>query len=97
MRRHIIGIFGLILLAMAGGLMAWGDTPAWEAACLRVGSVLTVLWLAYDDLARCPRWLLGAAPLLLVLLALRPHWFWFVLPVLIVLAILRPRRPRGSA
>jgi hypothetical protein len=50
---------------------------------------MTVLWLAYNDVRRMPPWLLGAIPVVIVLLAVKPRWFLFVLPILIVIGVLQ--------
>jgi len=94
MRRHLIGIiaFVLLLLAVACWIWSWGrDWPQLEAAFWRVGAMLAVVWLAYDELKRLPAWLLGAVPVLLVILALKPRWFLFFLPLLLLLAFVWPR------
>ncbi len=94
MRRHVIGILALLLLlgAVACWMRAWGrDCPQLEAACWRVGALLAVLWLAYDEVHRLPAWLFGVVPVLLVILALRPRWFLFFLPLLLLLAFVWPR------
>ncbi len=53
-----------------------------------------VIWLAYPEVARLPRWLLGTVPVLAVFLALRPKLFLIAVPVVIALAILKPKAPR---
>jgi hypothetical protein len=51
--------------------------------------------MAYEDLRRVPPWLMGALPVLLMIIAFRPRWFLYILPVLIMLAALRPRKRRS--
>ncbi len=96
MRRHAIGIIALVLLAIAGVLWLWptegNELLGLEAACWRVGALMGVLWVAYSDVQRIPAWLLGVAPVLVVLLAWKPRLFLFVAPVVICIAILRPRK-----
>ena len=53
---------------------------------------MAVLWLAYPQVKRLPAWLLGAIPLLVVILAVRPKWFLILLPIVIALAYLNPKR-----
>lgn len=94
MRRHVIGMIALLLLSggVACWVQSWGrNYPQLEAACWRVGALMAVLWLAYDEVHRLPAWLLGAVPVLLVILALRPRWFLFFLPLLLLLAFVWPR------
>jgi hypothetical protein len=86
----------LLLGAVACSFWAPGqDYAALEAAFWRVGAVMAVFWLAYDDLRRLPPWLLGALPFVLFIFAFKPRWFVFILPVLIVLAVVWPRK-RGQ-
>jgi hypothetical protein len=95
MRRHAVGIIAVLLLLGAVAFWIWpaeGEGhPALEAACWRVGALMAVLWAAWPDIGRLPRWMAWAIPVLVVLLALRPRWFLLAIPILIVLAILKPR------
>lgn len=100
MRRHAIGVIALILLLGAVGLWIWPlDNASWhemlKAACWRLGPCMAVLWLAYPQVNRLPAWLLGAIPLLLVILAAKPKWLLIAIPIIIALAILKPRSPSG--
>jgi len=67
-----------------------------KSACSRLGPCMAVLWLAYPQVKRLPPWLLGAVPLLVVILAVRPKWFLIALPIVILLAFLRPKAPRSG-
>ena len=95
MRRHLIGIIGLLLLCGAAAFWIWPPTDAWtvqlHSACQRVGPVLIVLWIAYKELDRLPGWILATFPVLLVVLAIKPRIFLMLIPLLIALAILQPR------
>lgn len=98
MRRYAIGVIALILLSGGVALWIWPLEDAnWhqmlQSACWRLGPCMAVLWLAYPQVKRLPAWLLGAIPLLLVILAARPKWFLVALPIVIALAILKPRSP----
>lgn len=64
------------------------------AACVRVGAVMAVLWLAYDEVSRLPAWIWAAVPLLLALLAFKPKALLIAVPIIIALVILKPRRPK---
>jgi hypothetical protein len=99
MRRHAVGLIAIVLLSLAVYFWIWPPTgPAGQelqAAFGRIGVVMVVIWLAYDQLKRVPGWLLWTLPVMLVALAWRPKWLLVLIPALIVLAILRPRpRPR---
>lgn len=95
MRRHAIGAISLVLLGIAAGFLIWPPTGPngqdLESACLRVGAVMAVIWLAYQHLERVPAWLWFALPVFLLALARRPQMLLFLIPLGIVLAILRPR------
>ena len=96
MRRHAIGIIAVLLLGTAGTLWLWpivdDGSQVIGAACLRVGVLMAVLWIAYTDVQRIPAWVLGVVPVLMVLVALRPRLFPYVVPIVLFIAILRPRK-----
>lgn len=95
MRRPAIGIIALLLLAAAAALWKWpvGDgNGLYLGACVRVGSVMAVLWLAYDEVSRLPGWVWATVPALLVILAVRPRWLLIAIPIVLVLSIIKPRR-----
>ncbi len=94
MRRTAIGLIALVLLATATALWAASVSgyEAFHGACARVGAVMAVAWLAYDQIARLPTWILAAVPALLVILAIRPKWLLVAIPLVIAIAILKPRR-----
>lgn len=96
MRRHAVGLIALVLLLLGSGLWLWSPDSegAYQMAflaCLKMGGLMLILWIAYRDVERLPAWLLATFPLLLGILAIRPRWFLFFLPLVIALAILRPR------
>jgi len=96
MRQHVLGILGLILLVGAVYFRYWPMADErWQvwtlSACTRLGPVLVILWFAYDDLQRVPRWLLPVVLIVLIVLAIRPKLLLLAVPVLVALAILRPR------
>ena len=97
MRRHAIGIIGLLLLIGAVVFWIWPPEGAWsqqaKAACWRLGPVMVVLWLAYTDVKRLPPWILGTFPVLLVVLVVRPRLLVIAIPLVVALAILKPRIP----
>jgi hypothetical protein len=95
MRRYAIGAIALVLLLGAAGLQfcPWNDANAadLESACLRIGAVMAVVWLAYQHLEKMPAWLWFVLPVFVLVIARRPRWLLFLIPLAIVLAILRPR------
>jgi hypothetical protein len=95
MRRISVGIIAILLFVGAGYFHAYppegGFWTQLEAACWRVGALMAVIWLAYPEVARLPRWLLGMVPILGVILALRPKYLLLAVPIVIAMAILKPR------
>lgn len=97
MRRPILGIFALVLLAGAIAFRIWppeedSTMEMLNGACTRVGTLCLVFWLAYRDLARLPPWLGSVVPVCLVLVALRPRWAIIVVPLVIALIVLGRKR-----
>lgn len=95
MRRTILGILALGLLAAAGGLY-WGGladdyTPV-LSGCVRLGLVLSALWLAFHQVdeffRRTPPWMMGAALLCLLVIVVRPRAILAVAPLLAAAAAL---------
>ena len=95
MRRHAIGVIALVLLLIAAAFEVWPpDGPNsldLQSAGLRIGTVMVVIWLAYDHLQRAPRWFWWGLPIFLIAIARRPRLLLLFVPMVIVLAILRPR------
>jgi len=105
MRRHLIGVFALLMLA--GAVYFWLCPPQssgaqqLEAACWRLGALLTVVWLAYHEINRMPAWGWAVIPVVMIILVKWPRWLMIsgrallpVLPAIIVLVILLPRLRR---
>jgi hypothetical protein len=95
MRRFAIGIIALLLLVAAALLWVWptGDGyPLYLGACLRVGAVMAVFWLAYYDVSRLPPWAWAVLPLVLVLVALGRRGLLIGIPIVIALVVFKPRR-----
>ncbi len=95
MRRHLLGMIAVLLLAGAVVFWIWPPEGAagqqFEAACWRVGALVAVFWLAYPQLHRVPSWLWPSLTVSLVVLAVRPKYFLLAVPIIVALAVLRPR------
>jgi hypothetical protein len=102
-RRHAIGVIAVVLLVTGGVLYCTTDGTSnaindLEATCLRIGPLLAVIWLAYDQLKRVPVWLWCTLPVILVVLATRPRWLLVLVPLIVAAAVLsrglwsRPKR-----
>ena len=99
-RRHAIGIIAVVLLA-TGAIVPYvlEESPGTidlKATCLRIGPLLAVIWLAYEQLKRIPVWLWCTLPVIVLLAATRLRWMiWLLVPLIVAAAILKPRaRPR---
>jgi hypothetical protein len=101
MRRHLAGIIALVLVGLAGVVCLYPPLEDYRAAAfvaLRVGIVMGVLWLAWPDLNRLPRWAWFALPIGLIALIYARPIVVYALPVLVVatavyLIYRRLRRP----
>jgi hypothetical protein len=104
MRRHALGVLAIVLLGIAAGLTLayWGAAmgPALtdlQAASFRLGVLLAVVWLAYDNLRRVPLWLAVAFLLSLGVVLFVRRLALILVPLIFVAALLGSlgRRRRG--
>ncbi len=104
MRRHILGICAIILLAGALFYTIWPPDPSSNhnllySACTRVGSLCAVIWLAYPDVSRLPSWIGSVALVAAVFVAIRPRLAIIAVPLVITLMVLGRKKkpnPRGG-
>jgi hypothetical protein len=86
MRRHLAGLMALVLLGIAVVVCMYAPLEGYRAGALvgmRVGIVLGVLWLAWPDLDRLPRWAWFVLPAGLIALIYVKGVVVYALPVLI--------------
>ncbi len=92
-RRQVIGLYALALLTVAAvHLFVQPSGYAWRplvAACVRVGVMLFLVWLAYPDLKQSPPWLWASVLAAAVLVAWRPRLAAILIPVAVVIQVLR--------
>ena len=94
--RTKIGVIGIVLLAV-GGYVRWfppeslSNSDMLEGACIRVGSVMAVLWIAYPELIKLPTWISAATMIATPVIAWKPKIALLVLPLLFALWILYPK------
>jgi len=95
MRRHTIGAVAIALLLAVGGFQIWPPASAMQqelyAACLRMGLLMALWWLAYPQTVRLPMWIWVVIPASVVVVAWRPKLIVWVIPVVVAIAILWPR------
>ena len=91
--RPAVGLIAIVLLVAGSVALAIGaeSMQAFAAASIRVGVVMSLVWLAMPQLERLPRWLPIAVVALAVVLAIRPRLFPLGLVVVLLLWFLRPR------
>lgn len=90
MHRPTIGLIALVLLAV--GLAAyWQDQDAVAGACLRIGAVTSIFWLAQPQLVDLPRWALLTSGAALIVVARWPKLLFVALLSALAIWILGPR------
>ena len=94
--RRKVGILAILLLAIGWGIQWWpGESDSYEVlsgACVRVGAVLAVLWLALPETGRPQnRWVLVGLAILAAIVVLRPKLILLALVLMVAIAVLRPR------
>jgi hypothetical protein len=90
-RRHILGLLALASLVSALVIDNCPPLESYRAAGsmgLRIGMVLGVLWLAWPDLHRLPRWAWYVLPIGLFVLIRARVYLVFLLPPLAVATVL---------
>jgi len=93
MHRPTIGVIAIVLLA-AGFLLRDPSQATLSAACLRVGMVMGLLWLAHPQLERLPLWATVVGVVLALAILRWPKLVVIVLPLALVLWLLKPRAQR---
>lgn len=95
MNRTAVGLISLILLLT--GLLLFifkpGDqSDMWMSACVRVGFMLAVVWLAHPQLSYAPRWFLfiAVAGVAVLLVIKQPRTLIMLAVIFTILARLRP-------
>ena len=103
LHRPTVGIVALVLLVVGGATMIFGPPSIWTdqliSACMRIGGVLAVVWLALPDLRQARhRWfLVGLAGICIAILVVpRGMKLTKLIPLgavlIAALMVLRPRR-----
>ncbi len=100
LRRHLMGVAGLVLLLVGVCLWIWPPESAsgsfWHGSCTKSGLMLLAAWLAFPQLQQLPLWLFNAIIGLALLIAVRPRIAlvlvrvsWVFVPILGVIWLLR--------
>jgi hypothetical protein len=98
MRRHLLGILGVILVLVALVMIASSpENEFWQASCMRIGLVLMALWLAWPQLADLSRWLYWIIVTIAIVAAAFSKYAWVLIPVIIAAFVLnRISRSKAS-
>lgn len=102
-RRHVMGLAGLVLLTTGICLWIWPLESAtgafWHGSSVKSGLVLLAAWLAFPQLQRLPNWILTSIVVFALAAAIRPRVVialarvaWVFVPILVVIWLLRPRQ-----
>ncbi len=95
MHRPTIALIAVALLVV--GIYTSAETDSGlSAACLRVGTVMAILWFAQPQLQNVPRWLIGVVAVALLIATRWPKVLLLALPVGFVLWILSPGRKKDE-
>lgn len=95
MNRNLVGVIALTLMIGAG--VVWLLKPdqylMWLSALLRVGIVMSLLWLALPEFQRFPNWMLkvGLGIVLVIASVRSPRALALAIGVLLLFAFLKPR------
>ena len=91
-RRSLLGwtSFATLFLGLAIHILqpSFVNVPMCIAACIRVGIMLGVLWLAYRDLQNIPAWMWTCLIVLMIVVAIRPRAAFVILPTLALARLL---------
>jgi hypothetical protein len=101
-RRNLLGLIALVLLGLAAVFCFYRPLAGYQTAgglLLRVGMVMSVLWLAWPDLNRMPGWFWFALPIGLLAVLYLKGILVYILPALAGLLLVylfyrKLRRPR---
>ena len=95
MRRHLLGILAIVLIALGSSSFVYPDYP-YLAISWRVGIVLAVLWLAMPQLQGLSVWLRRAAIVVAVVAAAFHKYGLILLPLIFFLWIFSRKKPAQS-
>jgi hypothetical protein len=101
-RRHLMGVAGLLLLITGISLSIWPLESAngvfWQGSSIKSGLTLLAAWLAFPQLQKLPGWILTSIIVFALAVAIRPRFVlaltrlaWVFVPILFLIWLLRPR------
>jgi hypothetical protein len=94
-QRKKVGLIAAVLLGMAAVLYLWPSdeqSQALQAACLRVGAIMAVIWLAMPEASRLKNpWMIAAVIGAVILIIVNRKLIIPALGIFALIYILRPR------
>lgn len=88
----LVGLLAIGLFLGAVAFHFWPPTGRWEyeyqAGCWRVGLFCAILWLAWPQAVRMPRWFWFVGPLLILTALFRARLLLLMVPALVVIGLL---------
>ena len=99
MRRHLLGILAITLIAVGLSYMPFDRTGFLANSCWRIGLVLSALWLAMPQLEEMALWFRRAAIVIAILAAALSKYGLILLPLIFFMWIFsgKKSRPQDSA
>ena len=85
------GIIAIVLWILSFLGWRYGYSPLYEGAFVRSAVVMSLLWLAWPELVRLPRWLFIIVPFILIIAAFQPRILLVLIPVLLLYGFLIPK------
>jgi len=86
LRHQLLGIFALFFLGIYLCIICTGHAARWQGLCdssLRLGVLLGIVWLAWDDLLGIPKWLYVFAPIIILAVVVFPK----IAPIVIIILV----------
>ncbi|MDA1050760.1 MAG: hypothetical protein O3C40_09810 [Planctomycetota bacterium] len=97
-RRHIMGLLGIIFLLSGVGLLVvkGASDSQWSmyaSICIRVGLMLSAIWLAFPQIEgltkRFPSWLMATIGVMAFIIAASPRRIVYLGPIVAAIAFLQ--------
>ena len=94
-QRLKIGVISAVLLLLSAVLYLWpvdDNSQALQAACLRVGAIMAVVWLAMPEASRLKNpWIIAAGIGAVILIIVNRKLIIPALGIFVLIYVLRPR------
>lgn len=91
--RNRLGLASVVLLTLAALtylLSFWFTSIRPQGAFMRMGGACFVLWLAWPELERIPKWAYLSLILSVIVIAIKPIFFVYLFPLYILFLLTQP-------